>query len=458
MALPKMMATIILTLWMMNGMASEIPTLSNDAYVARMAAATRVAWPALATSQNMENETGFYADAQILVSDGSHAWLIDAAGYRKVDPGPVQALGLPHTYYHFGKIEWQHRPTVYIGLGEELPADEAKRVATRPPALFLLATHEAFHFYGQKKWPVTGSDETDDSRATAYPSQIPPRQYRNQLIRNLIAAVQGQAGALGKARYWHQRWQTEFPAEARNIRYTDISEGTAMYVEVLAELLAAGDVPDARTWSAAIMEELSKTTDKFQADYESYPLGALAGYLLDRQGVKWWQRAVNGETPVQILLDPVAAIAELPDAELDQRIEKILNALNQSLAPVMDAFVQNMQAADAIRLLVPMTSGTGSVRMSGQYRVANLSEEVFTDYFGEFAPAGGSVKINKEMAAMAVSNACGDTSGFLILPFPAGTFPLAVDGRLQLQRKGIEIDVPYPVKSADDEKIWCVQA
>lgn len=455
----NLMMVCVVSLWMTGCAARESMTISKDAYVAQMASAVAVAWPSLARQPGMESETEFFSSAQILVYDGIQAWLVDSAGYKKIDSASVKALDLPYGYGAFDKVDWQDRPTVYMGLGEEIPSEEIERVtgaSAGVPYLFLLATHEAFHFYGQKGWPV--NTDADDSRATLYPAQIPPRQYRNQLIRNLIAASQGESDAFGKARYWYGRWKAEYPAEVRRIFFTDVSEGTAQYIETLAELMAEGYAQYSASWDRAVTERLSKNDKKtkISIDQESYTLGTLTGNLLDRLGTGWWRSAVQGANPLEILLSRFKAVPDAGDASLDMKIQEVLERRNQELQPVIGAFVDRVGDFGTLRLLVPMASLAGSIEVGEQYKVAGFADEIFVDYSARFATVRGSINVVGITTAITVVESCSNQlSSFLVLLFPEGELPAAIGGRLQMKKDGVDIDVPYPVKSSSDEKIWC---
>ena len=452
------LAAVMVGLWALGCNAREAMAISKDTYVARMASAVAVAWPSLAIKAGFESETGFYSSAQILVYDGGQAWLIDAAGYKEIDPAPVKALELPYSYGAFGKVTWQDRPAVYIGLGEDIPSEEIERVAgtsTVAPYLFLLATHEAFHFYGQKGWPI--NTDADNTRATLYPAQIPPRQYRNQLIRHLISASHDRPDAYGKARYWYKRWQAEYPDEVRKIRFTDISEGTAQYIETVAELMAEGYAQYSDSDVTARLSKINKTTE-ISIDQESYSLGILAGNLLDRQGTAWWRSVVEGSHPLDILLNQYVDISDASDSGLDQRIEKELERHNQELKPLIGTFVEQLDSPNTVQLLVPMASLAGNMNFRGQYEVANFPDEIFVGFSAQFTPARGSVNIVDITTTTTVVDVCNtQPAAFLVLPFPEGSLPAVADGRLQMKKDGIDIDVPYPVKSSDNEKLWCVQ-
>lgn len=431
----------------------KLTNISNESYVERMAAASAAAWPRLATMERLKRQTGFYAQAQVLVYDGTAAWLIDANGYKAIAVEPVQALGLSSDYKTFQQLSWDGRPTVYMGLGRELPEQEVQHLLGHPaavPELFALATHEAFHFFAQKGWQLASG-----SRAGRYPVQALPRQYRQQLIRALYASLQGDADALGKARYWHDRWQAEFPQEAQDIHFYDIVEGTAEYIEGLARRLASGvpDTPEA--WAQSVRTRFPDAA-VLSLDGESYALGALAIYLLEGTDASGWQAIVEGQAPAQRLLASVAPRGDVPDTRLNQRIAEDVSERNRHLAPVIDPVVSQLQDAATLRLLVPMASVAGSIGLSGSYQVEQVPEEFFVGLLARFSLPGGHVTFDGATVALAVSKSCGEEGGFVVVPFAAGEFADRQARRLQVKRQGMEIDVPFPEKG--DGNVWCVRA
>lgn len=427
--------------------------MSHAAYVERMATATAAAWPKLAAMERLKKQTGFYAEAQILVYDGTAAWLIDANGYREIVPETVKALGLPSDYKTFAQLSWDERPTVYMGLGQGLPEEEAQHLLGNPaavPELFALASHEAFHFFGQKDWQLTSG-----SRSARYPAQSLPRQYRQHLISALYASLQGDADALGRARYWHDRWQAEFALEAQEIRYYDIVEGTAEYIEGLARHLASGapDTPEA--WAQNVRTRFPEAA-VLSMDGESYALGALAIYLLGGMDESGWQAIVEGQAPAERLLASVVQRVDVPNAMLNQRIAEQVSERNRHLATAIDPVVAQLQRADTLRLLVPMAAVAGSINLSGSYRVEQVPEELFVDLLARFSLPQGHVTFDGATVALAVSESCGEEGGFAVVPFAAWEFAERQAGRLQLKRPGMEIDVPFPEKG--DDNVWCVRA
>lgn len=434
--------------------ANPTSTIDNSTYVGRMAAASTAAWPKLATIERLKKQTAFYADAQILVYDGAAAWLIDAKGYRPVEAEPVRALGLSSNFGNFTELTWEERPTVYIGLGQ-LPKEEERRMLDNPgtvPELFATATHEAFHFYGQAGWQLNAGE-----RAERYPVQPLPRQYRQHVINALAAALRGEAGALGKARYWHDRWQTEFALEMQQIRPFDIVEGTAQYIDLLAQSLARGALDEPQAWAQRV-KAYSSDVGVLSVDTESYVLGALAIYLLDGLDPDGWQAIIEGQTPVQRLLASVPVIVDVPDAALNQRIADAVSERNRTLESLIEPFITQLKHPDSLRLMIPFAALSGSVGLSGSYQVEQVSAEVLVGLHAQFLPTAGRITLEGATVAQLQSEACGEEDSFMMMLIETGQFPSGKAARLQLKSEGVEIDVPFPKKGKGEERIWCVRA
>ncbi|WP_338522110.1 hypothetical protein NUH87_18025 [Pseudomonas batumici] len=429
-------------------------TENTDAYVRRMAEATVMAWPALA---NLFETTRVFADVQLLVSDGQRAWLMNARGGHEVDMQAVGALGLPFEYRRFEKIEWQGRPALFMGLGQHLPVGEVQRLKhpQAVPELFDLATHEAFHFYAEDDRARGSLSE----RSTLYPALVEPRLYRNRIIRHLLAAIRGEADALGRASYWYRRWSSEFADEAERIRDTDRSEGSARYVESVAQLLAMGLEPRSPEWEARLLRQLIPLgrADYLAVDHESYALGLLAGYLLDRRRLDWLPRVAQGETPVGLLLGPIAPISDTPDEALGQRLRESLAGTNRRAAEAVEPFLQRFKDPASRHLLVPGTAMKGSFGSEHSFRLAGIPEIIETGVDALFALKDGRIDLREATVATQLKDACGREALYWVLALTEADFRGHDQGRLRVRRDGLDVDIPYPTRAVDSERSWCAR-
>ncbi|WP_224771089.1 hypothetical protein [Pseudomonas sp. FEN] len=427
----------------------------TDAYVRRMTEATLAAWPALAEFNEV---TRVFADVQLLTSNGQRAWLMNAHGGREIDMAAVSAMGPSYEYKSFDKLRWQGRPAVFVGMGEVLPKDEMQRLKDplAVPELFSLATHEAFHFYAEADWTHHPGAE----RSIRYPAIAEPRLYRNQMIRHLLAAVQGDADGMERASYWYHRWLSEHADESTRTRNTDRSEGGARYVELIAQLLALGLKPGTVEWQALMLEKLrpSSQTEYLAADHESYALGALAGHLLDRRGVNWLPRVARGEIPVSILLDSISPLENPPDESLERRLQAAIAEANRQAAQAFEPFLHRFNDPTGKRLLVPQGAMQGSFGLGNTYRIAALPEKIETGVVARFALSDGRIDLRAATVASRVKEDCGREDLYWILALTEAESKETAEGRLRFERDDLQLDIPYPLKSSQDPRSWCVQA
>ena len=429
--------------------------VGTEAYVRRMTEATVAAWPLLA---KMFKTTRVFADVQLLVSDGQRAWLMNARGGQELDMAAVDALGLPFEYRRFEKIQWQGRPAVFIGLGQDLPDIELQRLKhpEAVPELFDLATHEAFHFYAQDDWARSPMSE----RSTLYPAVVEPRLYRNKVIRHLLAATRGELDALGYASYWYRRWLNEFADEAERIRDTDRSEGSARYVELVAQLLATRLEPRSAEWEARLLRQLIPLgrADYLAVDHESYTLGLLSGFLLDRQRLDWLPHVAQGATPLELLLESVAPIVDVPDESLGLRIQESLVRVNGQAAEVLEPFLQRFNDSAGRHLLVPGTAMKGSFGSTQSFHLAGMSETIETGVDALFALKDGRIGFRAATVATQFTAKCGREDLYWLLALTEADFQgSSSHGRLRVRRDDLDVDIPYPAKVVDSERSWCAQ-
>lgn len=427
--------------------------ITTEAYVHRLSQATRTAWPVLA---GLHPGIRAFAEIQLLVSDGRRAWVMDAQGGREVEMSAVSALGVTYEYQRYRKVSWQGRPAIFVGLGEALPSRERQRLKhpQAVPELFALATHEAFHFHVEDGWRHLPGSE----RSIAYPANAEPRLYRNLLIRQLLAAARGQSEGLARASHWYRRWLDEHADEASRLRQVDRSEGSARRVETMAGLLAQGVRPGSAQWLQRMLEALARhgEEDYLAADLESYVLGDLAGYLLERQGVDWLSRVAEGETPLAILLEPVTPLAAPVEEATEQRIRKAVTAANHQAAQALQPFLRRFNDPAGGHLLLPNRTMAGSFEVVDSYRLAAHPGTIEVGVRAGFVVSDGRADLLAATVATQLKSACGGEDLYWILALTPAELTKAVDGRLRVERADLKLDLPYPQRSVDEPRAWCV--
>lgn len=324
------------------------------------------------------------------------------------------------------------------------------------PKIFGLATHEAFHFFPQKKWSRDTSNTTA-SRATPYPLLVEPRLARNQVIRALEAATFGMQDGLGHASYWYKKWKEDHPAEATNIKHYDISEGSAEYIETVANIVAQGYVFGSPQYQTAMTEEIRKGSNKTtqSIDQESYRIGLLSGNLLDRKGTEWKTRIENGERPLDILLSNTPPIPESADPVLEHELRTSIENENTQIQKSIGPFIQAFRGINTGKLFVPFSKFSGSTIYHGNYALADFSHEIQVKFSVQAHPTNGTLNAKSTTVAFVSGNSyCSEPGGILII-LPDG-MPSPINGRLQIESSQLSIDAPYPSLDSSGS-VYCLR-
>lgn len=431
--------------------------IKNEAYVKSIFSATRKAWPVLEKVW----ETDLYRKLRLVVADDKNAWAIDSENLIKIPYSEIQQRNLSVEYMHYQVIQWPDgRPTLYVGLGTKLPyAEESRFQSERNPVpeIFNVATHEAFHFFVQQNiWRKTESD--DDSRATPFPVQAAERYYRNSIIRALYAALDGTENSLGHARYWFDLWKKLHPEDARLIRQTDIIEGSAKYIEVIAEVISQGNILDTMEFQYAFTRKIKDDAISIhtQSDSESYVIGALSGFILNMKERGWQSRVAQGTPPLDILLENTRPVAQEGDKKVASELEHEIKRMNTKLASAIDNFDKAYHYAGATRILIcSELSGSYSISQ-GFFRTESIPHDLMVGLDSSAVWADGSYSL-KQVVAAEIHNysVCKDGDGFMII-YP-GRIPPAKDGRLILSTSKISLNIPYPENIDTNRTIHLMQ-
>ena len=185
----------------------------------------------------------------------------------------------------YEKGEYDGKPVTYVSYCDPSPKEREKykRYLNNPQAIALdhLDTfyHESFHFYIQgKDW---GSPDGKD-RDQVYPIDFMPRTCRVLANLMLIRAFDNfnnkalRDEYYGRAKYWNEKYNSEFGDEFKRISLNDINEGTANF---FGKAVIHSVYSDWQPFERLANEALATTLDG-----ESYSLGAVAIALLQKEG------------------------------------------------------------------------------------------------------------------------------------------------------------------------------
>jgi hypothetical protein len=339
-------------------------------------------------------------DRRIIIGDGKVARLVTVEGVKNLSAADltqhkvtIPASGSLYT-------NWDGHPAVVINSADPSYADEAKAEhASLSQILFGAATDELFHSWQQRGKPL----DQHALRGTEYPLAVTPRLYRAMVYDDVVAAYhdpQQKRQRLANAAYWYSRWQKEYPDEAKRAAVTDAAEGAAGYFDAVAAAMAEGadrkDPGSLRDHVSYAPLDQSLDPQRLTVDGEAAPLGALAGLLLD-ESKKPWQRQVTqgGQTPLGLLMQGVAPVAEQPSDDLRQGIQDALAKQNSDLIPRFNPLVRAFNDHGDKLLLVPLESAIGDLDTGGYYTTKDVPYAMLARLTGTFQFPSGKLKANE---------------------------------------------------------------
>lgn len=260
-------------------------------------------------------------------------------------------------------------PKSFDGLYDFFELDQVSTMSVQPEpqpgeramdalTVFRVAVHEFFHIEGQKSWIVPERQK----RGTAYPLEAKARFARfmlfDRLFRYFLDAKHDEKW-LGLASHWYKQWVRDFPEEAAN--NTDIPEGTARYLDLMAAAIADRGCAsgDADLYGALVPLSRanlggSVTTGEFSLSNEGYDLGTIASLVLRmvKKDPAWQELAAKGVSPLASLLKDVSPIAEDGDLNVKAKMERDIGKQNYQIASVVGTQFDGIGRKDVLRVSV----------------------------------------------------------------------------------------------------------
>lgn len=223
-------------------------------------------------------------------------WLINVNGLRELAANETGTVPQPAVEnYAIAKIQGRNGVIITVD-SQKLPKSHEDT--------FRMATHELVHGWYQTEIKPALSI---DSRHTPYPLDYRPRLYRYMIIRSLQQAVRQPQDAfhLCYAKFWYEKWQQEYKNEYLRIKNTDISEGSASYIENMSVVIEKDKT--LVQIQHKLLPMLNTTPDEeSSADGESYQLGDAAGVLLDTYQPLWKKTFYRDDIPpAEVLLNNI---------------------------------------------------------------------------------------------------------------------------------------------------------
>lgn len=281
----------------------------------------------------------------------------------------IERIKIPNnpSWYSFFKIDEQAWMSINTEqLHKDVETDTQAQVIDRA---YGLAVHESFHHTTQKKWKrISGP------RGTFVPIKWEPRLYRAMIFGNLMSAYANKESTLQdlqRAKYWYEKWSTEFPEEVQST--TDGYEGTARYSDRVALALARLGCEATEAQISSYLIDLPATSgagafsgNRFSLDSEGYGMGSLASLILRRdQAQPDWQNLISqGKTPLEILMKDINSLFQ----DVDEAFKLKLAETQRKEQAGVDQYL-----ADTYRLLNDKESYFVSVPFSWWDNTASVS-------------------------------------------------------------------------------------
>lgn len=274
----------------------------------------------------------------------------------------------------FSLIPFEDRQVMYID------AQVFRMNATAPSLALSVAVHEAFHMTDQTTWV----GKAKSSRSTTFPFLAEPRIARSMLYANLKKAFldkQNSSLYLGHAKYWYDQWLLADPAEENAT--TDGYEGTARYVDMMVTALdEIGCGATEEQLEKKLFESESIKNEAYVGlrtlDNEGYPVGSLAALILrfQKSEINWHAQVAQGKTPVEILLDSVVAVPDLPNLITANYIRQAMKANTRNVEGYLHETREQMKKSSSVYVSIPNDNLQTSFSPKGFY----IDRETGIDY------------------------------------------------------------------------------
>lgn len=262
-------------------------------------------------------------------------WLMNTKEKREISRDKAENIQVPKNFA-YSKLEFEGKPSIASSISISV----LDSPFSKDNILYRIITHEMVHFYYQPMSLL----ENEGDRGTLYPLDYKPRLYRKMLFLNLCDAFvnNDKAKYLSQAKYWFEKWKTEYPNEFKSIENTDIIEGSTRYIEYLGEGITRDMKPEElNKYLVSKTLKISKEGYSLSADSESYELGYISGILLDINLPNWKNEFYNNKkAPVDILLEKVVPIEEKMNPKIEKELIDSIEENNKKISSNIENLVK----------------------------------------------------------------------------------------------------------------------
>ncbi len=367
----------------------------------------------------------------------SEAWVMNSNEKRKLKESEYGKITAPQPG-GYSELKFEGKPSIAMSV-DDSTMDEKDSVNE----IYRIGTHELVHFYYQK---LSNSDSEAD-RSQKYPSDGTPRIYRRMIYDNLIKAYEEpdkDEEYLSKAKYWLDKWKTEYEDEYKAIKSTDIAEGTARYSENLS-MFITDKISDEEFRTSAI-KEIKRPESFDTADEESYEIGYVAALILDKKQPDWKEKFYEeGKTIEEKLLENTKPTEEEADAERKDKITKSTEAFNSKVKENLKDIIKAEEDKNIPYLKINVTEASSSFKSEGM--VLYKDNQVLPNYINNYKVDGNSLNINK----VSVLDEVDEDQLYVLLPLTMEHE--YKDGKLKIDSETIKADSIKAEKSEENGRV-----
>lgn len=413
-------------------------------YVDKVSELVKLNWPFMdkvwpTYNYNKHNFLIFYLNEE---GDVKEARLLNVKENRKLKKEEYKQIPAP-TPEGYISVKFQGKQSIAMSVDDSVM--EAKDSVQE---LYKTATHEMVHFYYQGEIKASGNAD----RNQIYPIESGPRIARRMLYSRLIQAFENpekQKEYLAKAKYWLEKYHTEFKKEADSIRVTDIAEGTARYTESLGSFIGKNlSKTDARKEA----EKLIKKDKIFiAADKESYEIGYVAALILDEKDPNWKNSFYSKNKGIEeVLLEGITAVPDKTDDKIETKIIKKITKTNKDIKVKLKDIVAASKDTAIPFLHLDVSKGSKSFTAEQMFSYQNMP--IMSGYSNRFNVNNKTIEIKN----IAIHSGYNQVKQYIRIPL-TGKYEVK-NGKLTVKSDSLNVPgIPVKVSKENGRTIYSAE-
>lgn len=381
------------------------------------------------------------------------AWRLTTTDKRALTEAEIKEIEFPNVG-GYNRINFENKNGVVLSLNQEILSGLSFMDFNY---LYDVAVHEMYHFYfdDMKKYDeITKGAESNTERYTKFPKESQPRVYRKMIYDNIIAAYENPSEQdlyLGRAKYWNEKWQNEYPKEYNQSQIIDIAEGKARYVEYLMCIIYEDISREEKIEAIKSIFHKESKMEESTSD-ESYKLGFVSGVLLDDINPNWKKEITDTpQRPVEMLFKNIDVVIDDSD-NFEKSLAKANNQMKKSNNKIQKQIknIEEVEVNKNIPLLV----------INDSFMEGSFTTNDFIEYNGKavainlgatFKSNNGNVKVDKISVYMSDEEES-------IYAIPLIMKYKCEKDRLIIHEKGISVDVKVKEVKDGEGRIVYVMA